>query len=143
MITNTTINQARTKLRQVVEGLKTSWTDYPLSIEYDNLFIINFESQAKPFLRVSMVFQDGQQADLAEKPIHRIPGSIIIEAYDKIGAGNANSDKLLSHFYPAIHMTDANPPLRTYAAKIVGRMPVKGWMALAAVIPFWYDSKAA
>lgn len=135
----TTIQQARSALRTRVEALKATWADYVLKIEYDNLFTVNPETQVDPFLRVNLVLMDGMQADLALKPIHRVMGTIIIEALDKQGAGNAKMDKLVNHFYRPIQMTDTIPPLRTQAARIGTRMTEKGWAATAALIPFWYD----
>lgn len=136
----TSLNEVRTKVRIAGQALAATWTDYPLIIEYDNFELVNFETQQNPFLRILFRPMGGNQADLAKRPIHRVPAMLTIEAWDKKGKGNARMDKLLSHFYPSFQMTDRHMPLRTFAAQLFNREPGKGWEVTFASIPAWYDS---
>lgn len=135
-----TLEQARAALTTKIEALKASWTDYPLVVEYYNTNIVNPSNQSKPYLSVNMMLVDGHQTSLGPNSGHRVMGTIKIEARVKEGSGSAQANKLLEFFYPAIHMTDTIPPLRTYAASFSSGQPAQGWVGQAANIPFWYDS---
>jgi hypothetical protein len=137
-----TREQARVALVTKIEALKATWTAYPLLVEYDNRLTANAATQVNPYLRVSTTYMDGWQIDLAKNPKHRLLGVIVIEALVKEGAGQKLANDLLEHFYPSIHLTDQNPPLRTEAVKFKTAKVINGWVADAAIIPFWFDSMA-
>lgn len=136
----TTREQARTALVEKLETLKAGWTGYDLIIEYPNTVPVNMSEQNKPYLCVSMLFQDGMQIDLSTNPSHRVIGTIVLEAMLKEGSGTRQANELLEYFYPEIHMKDSIPPLRTMAARFASKPAKNGWIAEAAIIPFWYDS---
>lgn len=137
-----TREQARVALVTKVEALKATWTSYALVVEYDNKLAANPATQVNPYLKVSTVYMDGWQIDLAKSPKYRLLGVIILEAMVKEGSGQKLANDLLEHFYPSIHLTDQNPPLRTEAVKFKTAKAVNGWVADAAIIPFWFDSMA-
>lgn len=130
---------ARAALATKIEALKATWVAYPLEIEYDNQNRVNLPNQTHPFLCVKLIWMDGYQVDLAEAPLHRVLGAIILEAKTKEGQGSKKGMALLDHFYKPLHMTDANPPLRTQAAQFKSPEPKLGWATDAAIIPFWFD----
>ncbi len=137
-----TREQARLALTTKIEALKATWTAYPLNIEYDNLPKINTTQQVNPYLCVSLMYHDGYQLDLSNAPRHRMIGTIVLEAKAKEGQGTKKTAALLEHFYPELHMSDANIPLRTEAAKFRTPPPNAGRQADVAIIPFWFDSSS-
>ena len=135
----TTREQVRQALTARVIAIKASWTDYPLEVEFDNFDTVNQATQTLPYLRVSLVYLDGYQTDLGPNAGHRVLGTLVVEAMVKQGAGTAQANRLLEHFYPKLHMSSAMMPLRTQAARYGSAPPKDGWVAQAALIPFWYD----
>lgn len=136
----------REDIRQVVttrvESLKASFTAYAVQVEYDNANTVNRATQSNPFLSVTFVYMDGYQTALGSNSLSRAIGTIVVEAWDKEGAGTARMNRLLEHFYRPLHMTDSMAPARTFAARFSSkRVPVQGWIAQAALIPFWYDTE--
>jgi hypothetical protein len=130
---------ARVAVVTAVQALKATWTDFPLTIEYGNT-VIDLAKQSKPFLRVTIMYHDAFQVDLSQHARHRATGGILIEALAKEGSGDKIQNQILEHFYKPLHMTDANPPIRTYAAKFLPmKPPVHGWSNAGITIPFWYD----
>jgi hypothetical protein len=134
-----TREQARVALVTAVEALKSTWTAYTLLIEYDNRVVVNRATHSNPFLCVDMVFMDGYQTTLGNRG-YRSLGTVVLEANVKEGSGKKLANELLEHFFPTLQMTDAYPPLRMHAAKFGSRPAREGWVAEAAVIPFWYDT---
>ncbi len=124
-----------------VESLKATFSSYPLVIEYANGNVVNTALQKNPYLRVWIVYQDGQQVDLSNKPGHRLMGTLVVEACVKAGTGTSAANKLLGHFYPELQMKDTIKPLRTLAARFASKEAGSdGWATEAALIPFWADS---
>ena len=123
-----------------VEALKQTFTPYTLAIEYTNSKRINLAEQVNPFMRVSIVYQDGSQINLGSNPGHRLMGTIVLEALVKEGSGTGKHNELLGHFYPSMQMSDKLLPLRTQAAAFSPGGSKDGWFAEAALIPFWADS---
>lgn len=138
-----TIDAARQALAVRTEYLKSLWLEYALDIEYDGNNPINYSTQTKEFLTVSLIFMDGWQINLGANPDNRVLGNILIEALCKDGSPVKTRNRLLEHFYRGVHMTDSMPPLRTYAARIATGETREGWKPIAAIIPFWYDSSNA
>lgn len=124
-----------------VESLKATFSSYPLVIEYANGNVVNTALQKNPYLRVWIVYQDGQQVDLSNKPGHRLMGTLVVEACVKAGTGTSAANKLLEHFYPELQMKDTIKPIRTLAARFASKEAGSdGWATEAALIPFWADS---
>ena len=134
-----TREEVRQKVAERVEQLAGSWVGYPLSIEYDNK-LLNQSAQSDPYLAIKMIYMDGGQIDLGANPGHRAIGTLIVEAWDKVGNGKSASNRLLQHFYPHLHMTDSLSPLRLRAARFSTSAIRNGWVAEASIVPFWYDS---
>ena len=124
-----------------VESLKATFSSYPLVIEYANGNVVNTALQKNPYLRVWIVYQDGQQIDLSNKPGYRLIGTLVVEACVKAGTGTSAANKLLEHFYPELQMKDTIKPIRTLAARFASKEAGSdGWATEAALIPFWADS---
>ena len=130
----------RISLTTKVEALKASFVGWPLAIEYANGEVVNTAIQTKPYLKVHIIYQDGEQLELAYNPNYRLIGTILVEACFKEGTGTKAANILLNHFYPALQMRDTMPPLRTMAARFSSKPVTQGWAAESALIPFWADS---
>lgn len=135
-----TMEQARVALVTKIEALKTTWSAYPLLIQYDNRESINYATQVNPFLRVSIDYLDGSQIALGPNGGHRMMGVILLEAWSKVGTGSKLANELLEHFYPGISQSDAMPPLRTQASSFKSGNKINGWVAQASLTPFWHDT---
>lgn len=130
---------ARTAVTTKAEALKASWSDYALKMEYENT-LLDMSKQSKPFVRITLHYTDGYQANLGTSPTHRAVGGILIEALAKESTGSKVPNQLLDHFYKGMHMSDAMLPVRTYAAKFLPhQQAVNGWQSFAVVVPFWFD----
>ena len=137
-----TLEDARIAITNKILALHSTWSDYPLQIEFQNMAPVNVATQVNPYLRVTILYQDGMQIELAENPGHRKMGTLLIEALCKEGSGTSKANKLIEHFYPSMQMTDSVYPVRLQAARPVAHPPRLGWFAQAVVIPFWFDSIA-
>lgn len=135
----------REDVRKVVttklETLRASFTDYQLVIEYDNLETVNQATQSDPYVVVTFRYLDGYQINLGPSSETRALGTIVLEVFDKYGAGTARQNKVLDHFYRSLHKTDSMAPVRTLAARFSSKPVQAGWAAQAALIPFWYDTE--
>lgn len=133
-----TLNDIREKIVTAVEAAKVAYGT--VTIEYHHLLSVNLDTQSDPFLAVRIMLFDGHQINLGPNGGNRLMGTIILEAKYKKGSGSKVANTILEHFYRKIHMTDAHYPVRTQAARASSRSLEKGWLAEAAIIPFWCDS---
>lgn len=136
-----TRDQIREIVTSKVGALRAAFTSYTLIVEYDNVIKVNRSTQTLPFLAVDLVYMDGYQTALGTGNNHRVLGTLIIEANDKVGQGTSRMNALVDHFYRGLAQTDNLFPLRLHAARFTSKQPFNGWVAQAAVIPFWYDSQ--
>lgn len=133
-----TLEQARIDIVTAIEAAKAGAPVSPLIIEYDNRIVVDTQTQVKPYLAVHVKFMDGNQADLAARPIHRIIGQIHIAAVTKLGTGSSEALKLLDFFYPQLHQRSMGV-VRCHMAKVVDVKLHLGWQYYPVLIPFWFD----
>ena len=125
----------RQQLVAEVEALRGTFLAHALSIEYDNRDNINMLTQRDPFLCVEVMYIGGQQADLSNKPVHRIVGMLVLTAKTREGMGSSGGYKLLEHFYPSLqHRVIGN--VRLEMAEFSKPRLVGGWWGVSAMIPF-------
>lgn len=131
--------QIRQDLITAVKALQGSFTGtYPLVVEYDNIIIVDTQTQVNPFLQVSVKVVSMEQADLADNPIHRVTGQLILAAAVKEGSGVKAANELLDHFYPKLHRK-AHGCVRTYMATVAPVVTHLGWVYKPVIIPFYAD----
>lgn len=124
-------------VRTVIEAAKTAWTDYTLTVEYDNADAAQ-PVGSDPYLAVEMVYLGGGQLDLGKNPLVEDSGQIILLATVLDGAGNAKCLKLLEHFRPYLELKDTGlGTVRTHAAVLQKPRNVRGLYALPMIIGFW------
>jgi hypothetical protein len=138
-----TKEESRVAIVTKIEALKATFSpspSYTLVIEYENRNLVNWATRTDPVLCVEILYIDGFQSNLAANTNHRVMGSILLKALVKKGQGVMAANKLLEHFYPAMHMSEAMFPVRTRATRLTKEPMEKDWFCEVAVIPFWYDN---
>lgn len=124
-----------------IESLRVAFATYPLLVEYDNFNTVNRATQSDPFIAVTFRYIDGYQINLGPSSETRALGTVVVEIFEKVGAGTARQNELIEIFYRGLQMTDSMAPVRTLAARFAPRPAEAGWAAQAALIPFWYDTE--
>jgi hypothetical protein len=134
-MTDTGLELYRQNLVTEIEKHRESFSRYPLEVEYDNRSSVDMQSQTNPFLSVEVMYIDGYQADLSNKPVHRIVGMLVLTAKTREGMGSSEGYRLLEHFYPKVQWQVLGG-VRLDMAKMVRPRLVNGWWAVSATIPF-------
>lgn len=131
--------QIRQDIVTAVEALKTGFPGaYPLVIEYDNILVIDTQTQVNPYLRVDIKIIDMVQADLSNDPTHRVHGQLVLVAGVKEGTGVKAANLILDYFYPKLQRKTFGS-VHTHMATVTREVPHLGWLYLPVVIPFWSD----
>ena len=134
-MTNTGLELYRQQIVAEVEALRATYAGCPLEIEYDNRDNIDMQNQRDPFLCVEVMYIGGQQADLSNKPVHRIPGMLVLTAKTRDGMGSAAGYKLLEHFYPNLQWRVIGN-VRLEMSEFSRPRLVGGWWGVSTLIPF-------
>lgn len=132
------LEQARQDITAAIEALRPLFPLPATPIEYDNLRIVDTQTQSEPYIRVNCVFMDGYQADMAVNPIHRKLGQIHLAVAVKEGKGSAAGLRLLDLIYPQLQGKRLGI-VRTKFAKFAPPHLDKGWTNYPVLIPFWFD----
>jgi hypothetical protein len=131
--------QIRQDLVSAVNALHAGFSGgYPLVIEYDNILIVDTQTQVNPFLQVEIKIVDMEQADMSDSPIHRVFGQLVIAAAVKEGKGVKAANLLLDYFYPRLQRK-AFGVVRTYMADAAPEKKHLGWVYTPVLIPFRAD----
>ena len=134
-MSDTGLELYRQQIVSEIELARAAFSEYELHVEYDNRGNIDMLSQRNPFLCAELMFTGGQQADLSNKPVHRITGMLVLTAKTREGAGSAGGYKLLEHFYPRLQhrvITNVRLSMATFdRPRLVG-----GWWGTSAILNF-------
>lgn len=124
----------------IVNAVSDIGKTYPttLVIEYDNHIIVDTKTQKAPFLVSQVHLMDGEQADLSDRPIHRVYGQIHLAAAVREGVGRQAASQLLDFFYPKLQRRKFGP-VRTKMAVPTKEVTHEGWVYYPVLIPFWSD----
>lgn len=134
-MTDTGLELYRQQLVGAVDVLQKTYEAGNLKVEYDNRDNIDMRTQRDPFLCAEVMFIGGQQADLSNKPVHRILGMLVLTAKTREGMGSAGGYKLLEHFYPNLQWRVIGN-VRLEVAEFSRPRLVGGWWGFSAMIPF-------
>lgn len=132
------LDSIRQSVATAVGSALTGFTDYSVVVEYDNRIVVDTQTQIVPFLTVETKLLDGFQADLSDKPIHRLLGQIHLAVAAPEGAGRAQANKLLDHLYPKLQRKKLGV-IHTRMAVPAPERPHLGWVYYPVLIPFWSD----
>jgi hypothetical protein len=128
-------------IRTEIERAKTAWDalpgSYPLLIDYENKGQIDLSKVLKGYLVVDIVYRDGDQLDLGDRPLTNDRGQIMLAAGAKDGGGTVEQLKLLDHFRPYLQLRDNLGNVRTHAARRYQPTRANGFYYLPMVIGFW------
>lgn len=130
------LETSRQELVTAVEALKAGTPGGVPVIEYDNRILVDTQTQTAPFLVVEIVYLDGNQADMADSPVHRLEGVLRISVAVKEGEGSAVANTILGYYYPALQGKTFGGT-RTRFAKPIAPRPHLGWVYYSVLIPFW------
>lgn len=133
----TTVIQARQDIVTAVEAARAAYSG-PLGIEYENRDLVNPANQHQPWLAVTISVLDAFQGDLAEHPIHRHIGVVLLEAHVKEGTGTVAALSLLNHFSARLQRSHLGM-VRTHLADARPSGTKAGWYVARAAVPFWFD----
>ena len=132
------LEQIRQSFAFAVQSIVPSFTEYELTVQYENREIVDPARQTNPYLEVEVEFGPAWQADLAQNPIHRISGLLILTAKVREGSGVAAANRLLDHFYPKLQRRRIGIAL-TEMASFPKATTVKGVYGKSVVLPFLAD----
>lgn len=135
------IEATRQSVVAAVEAIKSSIPGTPV-IEYDNRIIIDTQTQTLPFMMVKLIYADGRQANLAEKPIHRLEGHIQVSAAAKEGDGTALIGSMVDYVMGQLQGKQFGA-VRTRYGRPTPIAPHLGWVYFTVLIPFWVDAQTS
>lgn len=133
-------NDVRVKAVSRLQARAATFAKFPIVIEYDNRKLVDLTTQTKPYVKFSMVYQDGEQASLGKGVTRRVMGTMVIAVLSREGSGVEDGDAVLDHLWRHMSQTDEMLPLRTYAARFSSSPSMLGWVSQAALVPFWYET---
>lgn len=131
-------SQARADIMAVVDQIRQDFPDYALQVETDNRTLADQADQAGPYLKVEIDFLDGAQLDLADRPLVRQYGQLVIYAVDKEGNGSDAALRLLDFARPYFSLKRCGI-VNFHAMVGTKAKKVNGLFHAPALADFWYD----
>lgn len=129
--------QARLDIATAVAAAAAAWVTYPLVVEMDNRSAVNYDTQQKPFLQVDTYYLGGDQLDLADSPMVKQYGQILLSVASKEGTGVSDSAALVDFLIPYLELKNF-VAVRTNAAEPQRARTLRGWYYQPVLIPFWF-----
>lgn len=129
--------QARLDIATAVAAAAAAWVTYPLVVEMDNRSAVNYDTQQKPFLQVDTYYLGGDQLDLADSPMVKQYGQILLSVASKEGTGVSDSAALVDFLIPYLELKNF-AVVRTNAAEPQRARTLRGWYYQPVLIPFWF-----
>ena len=128
---------ARQGIMTAMAAAVTAHTSYPLVVEADNRKLVDQVAQSDPYIQISIAFMSAEQSDMADHPIVRQMGQIILAVAVKEGTGTAAGAALRDFIRPYFSMKNLGI-VRTHAAEIYSSKTHMGWEYTPLLINFWY-----
>ena len=126
--------QARLDIATAVAAAAAAWVTYLL---VDNRSAVNYDTQQKPFLQVDTYYLGGDQLDLADSPMVKQYGQILLSVASKEGTGVSDSAALVDFLIPYLELKNF-AVVRTNAAEPQRARTLRGWYYQPVLIPFWF-----
>lgn len=136
-----TETQVRTAIQTVLAEIQTDWTAYDLAIDTENRGVVD-QTSPNPYLCVEIDFMGGEQADMADRPLVKEVGQIVIEVVTKGGSGTVAGAALRDFITPYFDMKTFGE-LRTHACEKYRGRPKDGLYRLPLLINFWLHRVSA
>lgn len=107
-------------------------------VQYENLTQVDLAAQTKPFVSMEIIFNDGEQKSMGDKPVGRFSGAVWLGVWCKEGSGTKTALTLLSFLIQTFRAVSFGG--------VVCHMPVPvpaqtklGWFVEAIRVPFYFD----
>lgn len=127
--------------RLAVTGrLKTGMdATYPaVPVVYENRVKVDLATQASPYVRLALIFNDGEQASMEATPLARYRGAIYLAVYCKQGEGTKDALTILSYLAGLFKAVKFGG-VQTYVGVPMPGAEMSGWYYEAVRIPFYFD----
>lgn len=131
------IEGARLDLAGIVDAMVAAHSSYLLAVEMPNRDLIDQTTQTNPYLKVQLKWLNGQQMDLADKPLVGQFGQILISACVRKGAGEKGANELLDFCTPYFELKDLTV-IRTKIFEPQNFVEFEGWWYANALVNFWF-----
>ena len=131
------LEQARIDVATVAAAMQAAWTAYPLLIEMDNRTVVDLTTQTNPYLCIEVVPIFGAQADMADKPLVKQLGQILISAVAREGSGQSASNLLLD-FATSYFDLKSLTLIQCRAAEGVKPKRYQGWWWSSCIVNYYY-----
>lgn len=129
--------QAYKDIMAVVQRIVDEHADYPVIVESDNRCVVDQSKQDNPYLKVEIVFLDGDQIELGDTARVEQWGQVWISAVCKGGVGSLRSLELLDFARPYFERKRIGTvTCRTVTA--AKPKEVKGLWHTPAIVNFFY-----
>lgn len=128
---------ARAAIMTVIGQVVTDWTAYTLVVEPENRRVVDQATQVNPYLMVWIDFLSAQQADMADNPLVRYTGQIVIHVVAKCDSGTKPAAALRDFIRPYLSMQNLGT-LHLDVAEIYRAKEIKGWEHFPLLVNFWY-----
>jgi hypothetical protein len=112
---------------------------YPSTkIEYENREQIDLAQQTADFVRLELLFTDGEQASIGDNPITRYRGAIYISVAARKGTGTKSAFTKLSVLAKGFDMVQFSS-IQTLAPIPMPGGDNKDWYRVSVRVPFYFD----
>lgn len=135
---------ARVDITTAMEAANTAWNGihgYKITVDWENKDLVDFASEPHPYAALDIVYYDGEQLDLSNKPLARMRGHIALMVCVKNGLGTSEANKIMDFFSKALHYKDFDL-VHTHVQSPQPSVPRNGWWCLVTMIDFWYNELA-
>ena len=129
----------RVDIATAVATAASSFSTYPLVVEYPNRELIDLANQVNPFIRLQIKILEGEQVDLSDAPMHRFSGQIHLACATQVGQGVVKVNQALDHMYKLLQRRKLGTYVRTHMSVPAPMLEHNGWCYYPVVIPFWAD----
>lgn len=105
---------------------------------YENRLLIDWDTQAAPFVAAELQLNDGEQAALGPTPPIRYRGGFYLQVWVKEGEGTKVALQILTTLANTFK-TAKFSGITTMAPRPLPGTPFKGWYVHGLRVPFYFD----
>lgn len=127
--------------RAAVAGrLKTGMdATYPaVPVVYENHTTVDLATQASPYVRLAIIFNDGAQASIELTPLARYRGAVYLAVYCKEGQGTKDVLQILGYLATLFKAVKFGG-VQTHVGLPMPGAEMDGWYYEAVRVPFYFD----
>lgn len=117
-------------------GMDATYASVP--VVYENHTAVDLATQASPYVRLAIVFNDGQQVSIESTPLARYRGAIYLAVYCKQGQGTKTALQILGYLAGLFKAVKFGG-VQTYVGVPMPGVEMDGWYYEAVRLPFYFD----